>query len=153
MEDREWDGYRNRVINLKKKKDTNASFKLLSSEKYCGDKGEQWKNCIWRTKEEMRHWWRQTGGRTVTGRMPIWCLHLLVNVMSSVWLQMTSIGRGQVKTSSRVSISSFALSTIYMFFQHLSSSSCSLWPPYSLFLLYLPFQNVLQHSQVWKKKK
>lgn len=25
----------------KKKKDTNASFKLLSSEKYCGDKGEQ----------------------------------------------------------------------------------------------------------------
>lgn len=38
----------------------------------------------------MRHWWRQTGGRAAgrrRGRMPIWCLHLSVNVMSSIWQQ------------------------------------------------------------------
>lgn len=49
---------------------------------------------------EVRRWWRQTGGRAAgrrRGRMPIWCLHLSVNVMSSIWQQMTRTGRGQVK--------------------------------------------------------
>lgn len=62
-----------------------------------------------RVREEMKPWWRQTGGRAAgrcRGKMPIWCLHLSVNVISSVRQQMTGTGRGQVRNLTQgVSIS------------------------------------------------
>lgn len=58
----------------------------------------------------MRRWWSQTGGRAAgrrRGRMPIWCLHLSVNVMSSIWQQddQNRQGAGEKPHTGRINLS------------------------------------------------
>lgn len=110
---------------------------IKQRDKAGNNKGECGKEIVWkREREEMRHWWRQTGGRAVGrrwGSMPIWCLHLSVNVMSSVWQQMTRTGRGQVRSLTQgVSISASAPSftslglTCCFHLCHPATCSCTL---------------------------